>query len=113
MTRIAEPKADVDAQRIGKAYEEPNDEKKKWPGNVSKKMCNWAPFHNVVQASSTDRNCQELEKSLTIKKKYSAHMNKMPDLETSDEENEEVTDCLLYTSPSPRDGLLSRMPSSA
>ena len=25
----------------------------------------------------------------------------------------EVRDCLLYTSPSPRDGLLSRMPSSA
>ena len=25
----------------------------------------------------------------------------------------EITDCLLYTSPSPRDGLLSRMPSSA
>src|SRR5665647_2323272 len=24
-----------------------------------------------------------------------------------------TTDCLLYTSPSPRDGLLSRMPSSA
>ena len=24
-----------------------------------------------------------------------------------------VWDCLLYTSPSPRDGLLSRMPSSA
>ena len=42
--------------------------------------------------------------------------------ETSDEiwttANEESTageeeDCLLYTSPSPRDGLLSRMPSSA
>ena len=27
--------------------------------------------------------------------------------------NEWVRDCLLYTSPSPRDGLLSRMPSSA
>ena len=27
--------------------------------------------------------------------------------------NEERGDCLLYTSPSPRDGLLSRMPSSA
>ena len=26
---------------------------------------------------------------------------------------EQVTSCLLYTSPSPRDGLLSRMPSSA
>ena len=25
----------------------------------------------------------------------------------------EITDCLLYTSPSPREGLLSRMPSSA
>ena len=25
----------------------------------------------------------------------------------------DITDCLLYTSPSPRDGLLSRMPSSA
>ena len=24
-----------------------------------------------------------------------------------------ISDCLLYTSPSPRDGLLSRMPSSA
>ena len=24
-----------------------------------------------------------------------------------------LLDCLLYTSPSPRDGLLSRMPSSA
>ena len=28
-------------------------------------------------------------------------------------ENWEFNDCLLYTSPSPRDGLLSRMPSSA
>ena len=30
-----------------------------------------------------------------------------------DPEVEEVLTCLLYTSPSPRDGLLSRMPSSA
>ena len=28
-------------------------------------------------------------------------------------EEAESGDCLLYTSPSPRDGLLSRMPSSA
>ena len=26
---------------------------------------------------------------------------------------DDTEDCLLYTSPSPRDGLLSRMPSSA
>ena len=30
-----------------------------------------------------------------------------------DESDEETTDCLLYTSPSPRDATLSRMPSSA
>eukprot|EP01016_Furgasonia_blochmanni_P032341 TRINITY_DN33387_c0_g1_i1.p2 TRINITY_DN33387_c0_g1~~TRINITY_DN33387_c0_g1_i1.p2 ORF type:complete len:160 (+),score=41.49 TRINITY_DN33387_c0_g1_i1:60-539(+) len=30
-----------------------------------------------------------------------------------DEELDDFKDCLLYTSPSPRDGLLSRMPSSA
>ena len=29
------------------------------------------------------------------------------------EEFTHLTNCLLYTSPSPRDGLLSRMPSSA
>ena len=28
-------------------------------------------------------------------------------------DSEQAYDCLLYTSPSPRDGLLSRMPSSA
>ena len=30
-----------------------------------------------------------------------------------DFENQKISSCLLYTSPSPRDGLLSRMPSSA
>ena len=46
--------------------------------------------------------------------------NRLPDLkQVSAKEvdgNTEITliyDCLLYTSPSPRDGLLSRMPSSA
>ena len=34
-------------------------------------------------------------------------------LETDFENNTEYDVCLLYTSPSPRDGLLSRMPSSA
>ena len=36
-----------------------------------------------------------------------------PPLVITREELEECCDCLLYTSPSPRDGLLSRMPSSA
>ena len=34
-------------------------------------------------------------------------------LERASKEYEEAQACLLYTSPSPRDGLLSRMPSSA
>ena len=29
------------------------------------------------------------------------------------EQRPQISNCLLYTSPSPRDGLLSRMPSSA
>ena len=33
--------------------------------------------------------------------------------EASPDQRMLVDDCLLYTSPSPRDGLLSRMPSSA
>ena len=33
--------------------------------------------------------------------------------ERSDLSEDQFKDCLLYTSPSPRDGLLSRMPSSA
>ena len=43
-------------------------------------------------ASGADMVCIELEDGIAIKDK---------------------DDCLLYTSPSPRDGLLSRMPSSA
>ena len=31
----------------------------------------------------------------------------------ADDVEKNIKDCLLYTSPSPRDGLLSRMPSSA
>ena len=48
-------------------------------------------------------------------------MDLIDDVHSSDEEMERVKAqakidtmaCLLYTSPSPRDGLLSRMPSSA
>ena len=32
---------------------------------------------------------------------------------SNDNVNQVISNCLLYTSPSPRDGLLSRMPSSA
>ena len=39
--------------------------------------------------------------------------NKFTDIEKISCRLASIKDCLLYTSPSPRDGLLSRMPSSA
>ena len=38
---------------------------------------------------------------------------KLAKAKTKDEENDSSKVCLLYTSPSPRDGRISRMPSSA
>ena len=40
---------------------------------------------------------------------YKANRKKQPRFETDDD----IRNCLLYTSPSPRDATLSRMPSSA
>ena len=54
----------------------------------------------------------EFEKEKPQKVKFSLEIdyeNKKP---TSDKDIKSIV-CLLYTSPSPRDGLLSRMPSSA
>ena len=39
--------------------------------------------------------------------------NALPDVSPNQWRNLQAMPCLLYTSPSPRDGLLSRMPSSA
>ena len=72
-------------------------------------------------ASLSDRLSRELPELLELRRHLHAH----PEL--SGEEHQtaalvagelrqlgwRVRDCLLYTSPSPRDGLLSRMPSSA
>ena len=47
---------------------------------------------------------------------YSVLANYLPALATAAEQWQQhlaAEGCLLYTSPSPRDGLLSRMPSSA
>ena len=43
----------------------------------------------------------------------SVSTQKDSELALLEKERGELRDCLLYTSPSPRDGLLSRMPSSA
>ena len=52
----------------------------------------------------------------TAVKDSSAPVSAQAEAETAEKMQEvidQMMDCLLYTSPSPRDGLLSRMPSSA
>ena len=55
---------------------------------------------------------EEPEKEVIIKKK-AKKKKQMVIVEQSSSDSDEFESCLLYTSPSPRDGLLSRMPSSA
>ena len=53
-----------------------------------------------------DARLQELEQQYGLLSEDLYTLYRLGELEQS-------RDCLLYTSPSPRDGLLSRMPSSA
>ena len=62
----------------------------------------------------------KMEKTITVAAKfkekhpiYGKFVSKTKKYHAHDEKNECNIGCLLYTSPSPRDGLLSRMPSSA
>ena len=60
----------------------------------------------------TNNNLQKVESA--IKGYVSIAIASTTDsLATSDGSTQSKHTCLLYTSPSPRDGLLSRMPSSA
>ena len=56
-------------------------------------------------------------KAIEISKNGGPEVLELKDIKLNKPEKDEVTiehkACLLYTSPSPRDGLLSRMPSSA
>ena len=47
-----------------------------------------------------------------VRRSYTAYVE-YDVVANSKDEAESAVSCLLYTSPSPRDGLLSRMPSSA
>ena len=54
--------------------------------------------------------------SMTLAKAGGGDAMSYADIDNAPEEKERgitINTCLLYTSPSPRDGLLSRMPSSA
>ena len=60
--------------------------------------------------SSTMRQANKVDEIALILKKMTQLETKLSDLEG---ERIRVRDCLLYTSPSPRDRQKSRMPSSA
>ena len=53
------------------------------------------------------------EQSTIARSRKSSYMLRIFDKAEPGEEVKQDDTCLLYTSPSPRDGLLSRMPSSA
>ena len=63
---------------------------------------------DLTEADARKAAWDKAEKSLN-KGKYEGALDLLRDV---DSKGEHPT-CLLYTSPSPRDGLLSRMPSSA
>ena len=83
-------------------------------------------FNKVYRTTDTDFK-YEYAKECYVQGKYSNAVTLLQDLVTiqkgTDNGQEclfmlamaeyQLKDCLLYTSPSPRDGLLSRMPSSA
>ena len=63
-------------------------------------------------AQPNDKALGRLRKSV-IEASKQCERNRLMQIESPRTFAELVADCLLYTSPSPRDGLLSRMPSSA
>ena len=58
----------------------------------------------VFVPSNSNNKCTNINQSNSVGHSY---------VDVGKEVGDEVITCLLYTSPSPRDGLLSRMPSSA
>ena len=56
---------------------------------------------------------KELNEIIKARKEYMQCLNGLEEARLMMAETDPEMSCLLYTSPSPRDGLLSRMPSSA
>ena len=91
--------------------------------SVLRNLCTELFRHGRI--TSTDVKIKELrrfsEKIITTAKNDSVHSRRLVNTKIKDKDVlrklfEEIAPsffCLLYTSPSPRDGLLARMPSSA
>ena len=89
--------------------------------NDIKKICNELPALNIVKDFSLlDYTIEQTEKFKRNKKNFvvfgtgGSNLGARALINTLiDQLINKSINCLLYTSPSPRDGLLSRMPSSA
>eukprot|EP01016_Furgasonia_blochmanni_P023338 TRINITY_DN2520_c0_g1_i1.p1 TRINITY_DN2520_c0_g1~~TRINITY_DN2520_c0_g1_i1.p1 ORF type:complete len:258 (-),score=71.51 TRINITY_DN2520_c0_g1_i1:48-821(-) len=70
-----------------------------------------------IEAERKKREADEIQRLEDLERKKredeEAALLKQKEQEVLVQERERLKSCLLYTSPSPRDGLLSRMPSSA
>ena len=83
--------------------------------NAQKQVDEWISEHGVRYFDILTNMIQLTEEvgevARIIARRYGEQSEKEKDKDK--DLGEELSDCLLYTSPSPRDGLLSRMPSSA
>ena len=78
----------------------------------------WIPFYQETLVKDSVSGLLNLRDTLYSKMESSIFPYKVADsiylhFSYPDSIMEQIYNCLLYTSPSPRDGLLSRMPSSA
>ena len=69
----------------------------------------WNPYRRKLEF----RNSRDFFISSSYFEAIKNKNGKLKTVTKYNSKNEKVDSCLLYTSPSPRDGLLSRMPSSA
>ena len=79
----------------------------------------YALFNNVPETAHVGNADKLADKpfvkvpSVAQRKQMEWHRAEIAELEKKSEAEEQLKTCLLYTSPSPRDATLSRMPSSA
>ena len=90
-------------------------------GQLDSRSVNSSGSGAVVQANSAVVQTLTYQGDVVISNSYNDRKNQIEDLSQliklirneSDSGSQEAAHCLLYTSPSPRDATLSRMPSSA
>ena len=85
--------------------------------NISSRLEEWLgddSRHDDVPREDVDVDDEEeLGRALSIVEMEEEDSGRTRQLEPERLRKQQASPCLLYTSPSPRDGLLSRMPSSA